>query len=137
VRDAVEREARRAGVEVRYVDPEWTTDLGRLKYKRRCRLGGHHAAALVIGRRGLGFGERLPDDAPSTLTRTVECVSTSGASRTFVQRLPAASLQAGRRRSGKRGRARGAPAAGTGSRSPMDPPGAAEVSLPLAGRADA
>jgi len=137
VRDAVEREARRAGVEVRYVDPEWTTDLGRLKYKRRCRLGGHHAAALVIGRRGLAFGERLPDDAPSTLTRTVECVSTSGASRTFVQRLPSAWLEAGRRRSARRARVRGTPVAGTGSRSLMGSPGAAEVSLPLAGRAGA
>ena len=83
VRDAVEREARRAGIEVRYADPAWTSELGNLKYRRRCRLGRHHAAALVIGRRGLGFGERLPDGRPS-LTRTVECVSTTGASRTFV-----------------------------------------------------
>ncbi len=111
VRDAVEREARRAGIEVRYVDPAWTSRLGNLKYRRRCRLGIHHAAALVIGRRGLGFGERLPDGRPS-LTRTVECVSTTGASRTFVQRLPAAWLQGGRRRSGRRARAPGAPGAG-------------------------
>ena len=111
VRDAVEREARRRGVEVRYVDPAWTTRLGKLKYRRRCRLGTHHAAALVIGRRGLGFGERLPDDRPS-LTRTVECVSTTGGSRTFVQRLPAAWLQGGRRRTGRRARAPGAPGAG-------------------------
>lgn len=111
VRDAVERQARRAGVEVRYVNPAWTTRLGNLKYRRRCRLGKHHAAALVIGRRGLGFGERLPDGAPS-LACTVECVSTTGASRTLVQRLPAAWLQGGRRRSGRRTRAPGAPGAG-------------------------
>ena len=91
VRDAVEREARRAGIEVRYVDPAWTSELGRLKYRRRCRLGKHHAAALVIGRRGLGFGDRLLDGRPS-LTRTVECFSTTGVSRTVVQRLPAAWL---------------------------------------------
>ena len=134
VRDAVEREARRAGVEVWYVDPAWTSVLGALKYKRRCRLGGHHAAALVIGRRALGFGERLPYGGPATLPHTVECVSTSGASRTFVQRLPSAWLEAGRRRSVKRVRVRGTPAAGTSSRSRMDPPGTVEVSLPLAGR---
>ena len=52
VRDAVEREARRSGVEVRYVDPAWTTRLGKLKYRRHCRLGPHHAAALVIGAAG-------------------------------------------------------------------------------------
>ena len=55
VRDAVEREARRAGIEVRYADPAWTSELGELKYRRRCRLGRHHAAALVIGRRGPRF----------------------------------------------------------------------------------
>ena len=70
VRDAIEREARRTGIEVRYVDPAWTSRLGNLKYRRRCRVGIHHAAALVIGRRGLGFGERLPEGHPS-LTRTV------------------------------------------------------------------
>ena len=111
VRDAVEREARRSGVEVRYVDPAWTTRLGKLKYRRHCRLGPHHAAALVIGRRGLGIGERLPHDAPS-LPYTVECVSTTGASRTLVQRLPAAWLQGGRRRTGQRARAPDAPGAG-------------------------
>ena len=111
VRDAVEREARRNGVEVRYVDPAWTTRLGNLKYRRRCRLGTHHAAALVIGRRGLGIGERLPYGLPS-LPHTVECVSTTGASRTLVQRLPAAWLQGGRRRTGQRTRAPDAPGAG-------------------------
>ena len=111
VRDAVEREARRAGIEVRYVDPAWTSELGSLKYRRRCRMGRHHAAALVIGRRGLGFGERLLDGRP-TLTCTVECVGTSGDKRAFVQRLPVAWLQGGRRRHDRRGRAPRAPAAG-------------------------
>ena len=112
VQEAVEREARRSGVEVRYVDPAWTTELGKLKYKVRCRLGGHCAASLVIGRRGLGFGERLPEDGPSTLTCTVEYVSTSGSSRALVQRLPSAWPKAGRRRSQRRVRVRGTPAAG-------------------------
>ena len=95
VRDAVERAARRAGIEVRYVDPAWTSKLGHLKYRRRCRLGKHHAAALVIGRRGLGFGERL-SEVCQTLEHTVlECESTSGESRVVVQRLPAAWLSGG------------------------------------------
>ena len=121
VRDAVEREGRRAGVEVRYVDPAWTSELGSLKYRRRCRLGRHHAAALVIGRRGLGFGERLLYGRP-TLTRTVECVGTSVGKRVFVQRLPAAWLQGGRRRHDRRGRAPRAPVAGSGTSQPDGPP---------------
>ena len=111
VREAIEREARRGGIEVWYVDPAWTSRLGYLKYRRRCRLGKHHAAALVIGRRGLGFGERLLDDRPF-LTRTVECVSTTGASKTIVQRLPAIWLQGGRRRTGRKVRSPGEPGAG-------------------------
>ena len=97
VRDAVEREARRAGIEVRYVDPAWTSKLGNLKYSRRCCLGKTSCrSARDSGRRGLGFGERLPDGGPF-LTRTVECVSTTtGSLRTVVQRLPAAWLRGGR-----------------------------------------
>ena len=120
LRDAVEREAGRAGIEVRYVDPAWTSELGSLKYRRRCRLGRHHAAALVIGRRGLGFGERLLDGR-STLTRTVECVGTSGEERAFVQRLPAAWLQGGRRRHDRRGRAPRALVAGSRASQPDGP----------------
>ncbi len=121
VRDAVEREGRRAGVEVRYVDPAWTSELGSLKYRRRCRLGRHHAAALVIGRRGLGFGERLLDGRP-TLTRTVECVGTSVGKRVFVQRLPAAWLQGGRRRHDRRGRTPRVLVAGSRASQPDGPP---------------
>ena len=133
MRDAVEREAQRSGIEVRYVDPAWTSRLGNLKYRRRCRVGIHHAAALVIGRRGLGFGERLPEGHPF-LTRTVECVSTTGASRTFVQ---------GSLRSGFRVVAV-APDAGPAhpvrpvqelpACAPMGPRHAMEVWLPLAGQ---
>ena len=114
VSTAMEREARRAGVEVRFVDPAWSTKLGRLKYRARRRLGTHHAAALVLGRRGLGFGERLPADfrgeGGSAPVRTVECTGTSGFSKAFVQRLPRAWLEGGRRRRGGV-RARGAPVA--------------------------
>ena len=104
VSTVMEREARREGVEVRFVDPAWSTKLGRLKYRARCRLGTHHAAALVLGRRGLGFGERLPADfrgeGTSGLVRTVECTGTSGFSKAFVQRLPRAWLEGGRHRRG-------------------------------------
>ena len=138
VREAIEREARRAGIEVWYVDPAWTSRLGYLKYRRRCRLGKHHAAALVIGRRGLGFGERLLDDRPF-LTRTVECVSTTGASKTIVQRLPAIWLQGGRRRTGRKLRSPGVRSPrkpGAGHRV-LDPDGSAPLdgSLAAVGRA--
>ena len=124
VSTAMEREARRAGVEVRFVDPAWSTKLGRLKYRARRRLGTHHAAALVLGRRGLGFGERLPADfrgeGGSAPVRTVECTGTSGFSKAFVQRLPRAWLEGGRRRRGG-GALVERPLHGPVPRSPMGP----------------
>ena len=57
---AVERQCRRRGMELITVDPAWTTKIAKNnKYPDRYRLGMHHAAALVIGRRGLGFAERV------------------------------------------------------------------------------
>ena len=98
--DAVERTARRVGIEVIYVNSAWTTKLGKLKHSARLSLGVHHAAAFVIGRRGLGFCEGV---AGETLPCTVECVSTSGRSRTLLQKLPSAWLTGGRRHLAKRG----------------------------------
>ena len=77
-RNALVRRALRCGVAVCFVDPAWTTRLGVLKYECRWRLGRHHAAAVVIGRRGLGFGERLPKTVPWTFRYTVECRDTFG-----------------------------------------------------------
>ena len=60
----LERACRRAGIELRRVDPAWSTKLGRMKYERAARLGPHHAAALVIARRGLGMRETMPRGTP-------------------------------------------------------------------------
>ena len=98
--DAVERAARRAGIEIIYVNPAWTTKLGRLKHAARLSLGVHHAAAFVIGRRGLGFCEGV---AGETLACTVECVGTSGEPQTLSQKLPSAWLTGGSRHLVKRG----------------------------------
>ena len=117
-RDAVERAARRSGIEVVYVNPAWTTKLGKLKHAARLSLGVHHAAAFVIGRRGLGFCEGVVGE---TLSCTVECVSTSDRSHTLLQKLPSAWLTGGRRHSVKRG-ARTASVVhveGDGSRRPL------------------
>ena len=61
---ALERQCRRRGVEVIYVDQSFTTKLADVnRYPDRYRIGIHHAAAFVIGRRGLGFAERVPKTA--------------------------------------------------------------------------
>ena len=49
---AIEREAAREGVGLRTVKPAYTSIIGRFKYQPQYGISVHHAAALVIGRRG-------------------------------------------------------------------------------------
>jgi IS605 OrfB family transposase len=52
--------ARKRGVEVLEVSPQDTSTIGTLKYAPLLHLSKDVAAALVIGRRALGFEEKLP-----------------------------------------------------------------------------
>lgn len=52
--------ARRKGIEIIKVHPAYTSMIGCLKYAPLYGLSRHTSAALVIGRRGLGFSEELP-----------------------------------------------------------------------------
>ena len=49
---AVERQAAREGVALRKVKPAYPSLIGRVKYQPHYGISVHHAAALVIGRRG-------------------------------------------------------------------------------------
>ena len=50
----------RQGVEVRQVNPAYSSVVGRVKFMERYGLSGHQAAALVLARRLLGCSERIP-----------------------------------------------------------------------------
>ena len=50
----------RNGVLVIQVNPAYTSIIGRMKFAKRYGLSIHHAAALTIGRRFLGFSEKPP-----------------------------------------------------------------------------
>jgi IS605 OrfB family transposase len=50
----------RSGVQVYWVNPAYTSLIGRVKFAKRYGLSIHHAAALCIGRRFLGVSERAP-----------------------------------------------------------------------------
>ncbi|BCZ90412.1 IS200/IS605 family accessory protein TnpB-related protein [Thermus thermophilus] len=52
--------ARRKGVQVVEVNPQDTSTIGMLKYAPQLSLSKDVAAAYVIGRRALGFAEKLP-----------------------------------------------------------------------------
>ncbi|MCI4407468.1 MAG: IS200/IS605 family accessory protein TnpB-related protein [Thermofilum sp.] len=58
--EKIEILARRSGIEVRKVNPAFTSVIGKLKYAPQFNIDKDIAGAYVIGRRGLGFKERLP-----------------------------------------------------------------------------
>jgi IS605 OrfB family transposase len=58
--EKIEILARRSGIEVRKVNPAYTSVIGKLKYAPLYNIDKDVAGAYVIGRRGLGFRERLP-----------------------------------------------------------------------------
>ncbi|HUW63824.1 MAG TPA: transposase [Spirochaetia bacterium] len=57
--EAVIRKAFREGVGVKLVWPAHTSTIGHWKYQQRYGVSVHHAAALVIARRAIGFRERI------------------------------------------------------------------------------
>ena len=52
--------AMKKGVLVQQVNPAYTSLIGRVKFAKRYGLSIHQAAALTIGRRYLGYSEKLP-----------------------------------------------------------------------------
>ena len=60
-----------AGIEVCEVNPAYSSVIGQYKFKDRYGMSTHNAAALVIGRRSLDFGESLPSQLQGTLPLSV------------------------------------------------------------------
>jgi IS605 OrfB family transposase len=60
VLEKIEVHARRLGVQLIKVNPAYTSIIGKLKYSPMLGIDKDVAGAYVIGRRGLGFEERLP-----------------------------------------------------------------------------
>jgi IS605 OrfB family transposase len=60
-----------AGIEVFEINPTYTSVIGQYKFKDRYGMSVHNAAALVIGRRFLGFSESLPCQLQVTLPVSV------------------------------------------------------------------
>jgi len=56
--ESILRRAEKQGIEVRQVNPAFTSILGLLKFKEMYSLNRHTAAALCVARRGMGIKER-------------------------------------------------------------------------------
>jgi len=56
---AIERRAIKDGVEIKKINPAFTSIAGILKYQEMYSLNRHTAAALIIARRGMGICEKI------------------------------------------------------------------------------
>jgi len=55
----LERKCQEYGIGYKQVNPAYTSVIGKLKYKDIYKINVHESAAFVIGRRGLGYNEKL------------------------------------------------------------------------------
>lgn len=60
--------SRKFGIHVEKVDPAYTSQSGKVKYCRKYGISAHEAAAAAIGRRAMGFTEKLPAFLKQELT---------------------------------------------------------------------
>jgi len=79
--------ARKRGVEVLEVDPRDTSTIGTLKYAPQRSLSKDVAAAFVIGRRALGFEEKLPKGYRALLSDTSFLAHAEGFYQSRLQEL--------------------------------------------------
>ena len=66
------RRALRNGFQIKKVNPAYTSVIGRFKYSKRYGLSIHEAAALVIGRRGLMYDEKLPREVLAFVQKRIK-----------------------------------------------------------------
>ncbi len=57
---SIKARAEKMGVAVFDVNPAYTSQIGKMKYMKRCGISIHESASYVIARRALGFKEKLP-----------------------------------------------------------------------------
>ncbi|MDN5347175.1 MAG: hypothetical protein PWP65_739 [Clostridia bacterium] len=70
--EAVIRRALKEGVGVKQVRPAHTSIIGYYKYMERYGITVHHAAALVIARRAIGFKELITDELKQKIQAVIE-----------------------------------------------------------------
>ncbi|OAR04642.1 transposase [Hydrogenibacillus schlegelii] len=72
VLQALMRRAVKENVGYKQVPPQHTSTIGRLKYEKKYGVPVHGAAALVIGRRAMGFRERITREVRDFVLRVKE-----------------------------------------------------------------
>ena len=68
LRRLTESKSSKYSIHVTFVNPAYTSQTGKVKYMHRYGLSVHESAAYVIGRRGLGIIDKLPEEYAKKLT---------------------------------------------------------------------
>jgi len=71
---AITRRALRDGLAVKTINPAYTSWIGRVKFAPMYGISVHVAAAYVIGRRGFGLDERLPQKLINRFPKIIEII---------------------------------------------------------------
>lgn len=61
IRQMIESKSHKYSIAVTFVNPAYTSQVGKIKYLAQYGMSIHESAALTIARRAMGFTERLPD----------------------------------------------------------------------------
>jgi hypothetical protein len=72
--DTIQRTALRNGINIKLVNPAYTSWIGKIKYAERYGISVHEAAAYVIARRGLNLKENLPKEVVKKFPEIAELV---------------------------------------------------------------
>ena len=67
IRELTDSKSGKYGIGVRYVNPAYTSQMGKVRYMRLYGLSIHTSAAFVIGRRAMGFHEPIPKSIRSLI----------------------------------------------------------------------
>ena len=60
IRQLAESKTFKYNVGVKFINPAYTSQTGKIKYMKQFGMSIHESAALVIGRRAMGYTDRLP-----------------------------------------------------------------------------
>jgi IS605 OrfB family transposase len=69
---AIKSRALRNGMQVKEVNPAYTSVIGRFKYSKKYGMSVHEAASFVIARRGMDFEEKIPKELLDELRSLVK-----------------------------------------------------------------
>ncbi|MEW8960012.1 MAG: IS200/IS605 family accessory protein TnpB-related protein, partial [Moorella sp. (in: firmicutes)] len=75
ITEAIIRKAYKEGVGVKPVRPAHTSTIGYWKYMERYGVTIHHAAALAIARRAIGFKERITKELKQKIQAVIESLN--------------------------------------------------------------